>query len=75
MTSRMASVYCADQGFPLAEATLVKLRCVGGGPAFIRYGRRVFYRPADIDAWIAERTQELRCTSEVADHVNTKEAA
>jgi len=49
----------------LAAATLEGLRCRGGGPQFIRYGRKaVRYRVADLDAWIAERT--VASTSEVA---------
>lgn len=49
----------------LAPNTLEKLRCVGGGPRFVRYGRRaVRYLKADIDHWLAERTFEN--TSEAA---------
>ena len=36
----------------LSKRTLQKLRCVGGGPRFIRLGRAVRYDPADLDAWI-----------------------
>lgn len=36
-----------------ARATLAKLRCVGGGPVFIKAGpRRVLYRVTDLDAWL-----------------------
>jgi hypothetical protein len=31
-----------------------KLRCIGGGPAFLKLGRRVVYRRADVTEW-AER--------------------
>ena len=49
----------------LAAATLESLRCKGGGPAFIKYGRRaVRYRVSDLDAWIAERM--VASTSEAA---------
>jgi len=37
----------------LATSTLAKMRLSGGGPAFIKMGRRVAYRPADIEAWLA----------------------
>lgn len=66
MDPREASARFAAQGFPLAVATLSKLRTIGGGPAFLRYGRRVLYRPSALDAWIASRTRELRSTSEPA---------
>ncbi len=35
----------------LGKSTLDKLRVVGGGPAFIKIGKRVVYDPADLDAW------------------------
>ena len=36
----------------LNEQRLARLRLEGGGPAFIKLGRSVFYDPADIDAWL-----------------------
>lgn len=37
-----------------AVGTLEKLRCLGGGPPFIRRpgGRRILYRVEDLDAWL-----------------------
>jgi predicted DNA-binding transcriptional regulator AlpA len=32
---------------------LAKLRVYGGGPKYIRLGRRIRYAPSDLDAWIA----------------------
>jgi hypothetical protein len=63
---RSASAYLAEQGFALAEATLAKYRTVGGGPAFLRYGRRILYRRSALNAWLAGRVRELRNTSEAA---------
>ena len=41
----------------LAPATLERLRCTGGGPRFVRYGRKaVRYLIADLDAFMAART-------------------
>jgi predicted DNA-binding transcriptional regulator AlpA len=41
------------------------LRSKGGGPRYVRYGRKaVRYLIADLDAWMAERT--VSSTSEVA---------
>lgn len=49
----------------LAAAYLEKLRSVGGGPCFLRYGRRaVRYRKADLDAWMSQH--ECKSTSEAA---------
>lgn len=48
----------------LAVATLEGLRCRGGGPRFVRYGRKaVRYLVRDLDAWIEERI--ISNTSEV----------
>jgi hypothetical protein len=37
----------------LAVATLAKLRCIGGGPAYLKLGRKVVYRAAGglVRAW------------------------
>lgn len=49
----------------LAPATMEGLRSKGGGPRFVRYGRKaVRYLIADLDAWMAERT--FSNTSEAA---------
>lgn len=39
----------------LSASTLEKLRCLGGGPAYLKLGRRVVYEPTDLDAWKAAR--------------------
>ena len=39
----------------MAEATLRNWRVIGKGPRFIRVGRNVRYRLADIIAWEADR--------------------
>lgn len=39
----------------LAESTLAKMRCRGGSPTFMRLGRKVVYRRADLDAWLNAR--------------------
>ncbi len=39
--------------------TLQRMRSKGGGPQFVRLStRRVGYRRADIEAWLAERTTD-----------------
>jgi predicted DNA-binding transcriptional regulator AlpA len=49
----------------LAAAYLEKLRSVGGGPRFLKYGRRaVRYLQRDLDAWMAEHS--VGSTSEAA---------
>jgi len=49
----------------MAESTLAKLRCYGGGPRFAKVGPRlVLYDVADLDAYLADRM--CRSTSEYA---------
>jgi hypothetical protein len=43
----------------LSPRTLEKQRVFGGGPWFRKFGRRVAYALADLDAWADER----RCSS------------
>jgi hypothetical protein len=37
----------------LSVSTLNKLRVRGGGPAYLKLGRRVAYDPTDLDTWLA----------------------
>jgi Helix-turn-helix domain len=39
-----------------SEATLAKWRTQGQGPAFVKVGRVVVYRGADINKWLRSRT-------------------
>lgn len=51
----MIKVAGAAERLGLSISTLNKLRCLGGGPAFYKLGTAVFYDPADLDVWVAER--------------------
>src|SRR5271154_3957522 len=39
----------------LSAASLNKMRCMGGGPVFIRLGRKIGYMRPDLDKWLAAR--------------------
>jgi hypothetical protein len=39
----------------LAPATLAKMRCWGGGPPYLKLGRKVLYERSAIAAWLAQR--------------------
>jgi excisionase family DNA binding protein len=47
----------------LSERTLERLRCTGTGPRFVRCGRSVRYREADLEAWITAHV--VGSTSEI----------
>jgi hypothetical protein len=53
-------------GYVIAQATLRKRRCVGGGPPFFKAGRRVFYEPEPLRHWgLAQRSPNVNSTSEL----------
>jgi hypothetical protein len=37
----------------LSKSSLDKLRCYGGGPLYLKLGKRVVYDRADLDQWLA----------------------
>jgi hypothetical protein len=39
----------------VALSTLAKLRCWGGGPPYLKLGRKIGYQRADVDEWLANR--------------------
>lgn len=41
----------ADE-FGLVAGTLANLRYKGGGPVFVRAGRRILYKRSDVIAWL-----------------------
>jgi hypothetical protein len=45
----------------LSPRTLERHRCTGFGPPFVKAGRRVLYRPADLDAWTTARVRASTC--------------
>ena len=57
----LSAAQVADQ-LGLSESTLAKMRLSGDGPPYSKLGRRVVYRPDDIDAWLA--SNRFRSTSE-----------
>ena len=44
-----AAEYCCS-----SSSTFEKLRLYGGGPRYVKLGRRVVYDPAGLDAWLAQ---------------------
>ena len=40
----------------ISPRTLERRRCTGGGPKFVKAGRRVLYRLEDVENWATART-------------------
>ena len=53
---KVVSTKVAARYVGLSESTLAKLRLNGNGPTYYKLGRRVVYRPADLDQWLQSRT-------------------
>jgi excisionase family DNA binding protein len=51
----------------LSPRTLEKLRVLGGGPRFRKFGRRVRYALADLDAWADGRSYAMTSDPEYLD--------
>jgi hypothetical protein len=52
----------------LSPRTLEKQRVIGGGPRFRKFGRRVMYAVADLNAWADSRSFEATSDPEYAEH-------
>ncbi|WP_312932399.1 helix-turn-helix domain-containing protein [Stutzerimonas nitrititolerans] len=51
----------------LSPRTLEKQRVIGGGPRFRKFGRRVMYAIADLDAWADQHSFEATSDLEYAE--------
>lgn len=54
-TSHASRFLTEEHGIPVAASTLRKFRCVGGGPKFSTFGRRILYRADDLKIWATQR--------------------
>lgn len=52
----------------LSPRTLEKLRVLGGGPRFRKFGRRVLYATADLEAWADEHSYGMTSDPEYVEH-------
>ena len=52
-----------NAGVPVSATTLATLATRGGGPIFRKWGRRVVYERADLDAWVASRFGPARAST------------
>lgn len=70
-----ASAFLTERGYATASATLNKLRCIGGGPRFVKFGRRPLYTEQSLLEWVEVRTtHSLRSTSDPENKARALEA-
>ncbi|TVQ30561.1 MAG: DNA-binding protein [Geminicoccaceae bacterium] len=58
-----AAAYITAKGLACSFATLQKYATVGGGPLYRKFGNRVVYTEADLDAWIEQKLGPARASS------------
>lgn len=61
----MDQLICAEDAANLlniSASTLAKMRLSGTSPRYVKLGRRVAYRPADLEAWV--EAQSFNSTAE-----------
>ena len=51
LTGDMAATYLG-----LTKRTLERWRVNGSGPKFVKVGKKILYRPSDLEAWMTTRT-------------------
>jgi excisionase family DNA binding protein len=50
LTSKQAAAYLR-----VSKSYVDKLRVYGGGPRFLRFGRKILYRRSELNVWAEER--------------------
>jgi hypothetical protein len=55
------SVKEAAAYIPCGESTLNNMRCIGGGPRYIKLGKRVLYDTRDLDQWLEDHKLVSTC--------------
>lgn len=63
---KAAAEWLSARGLPFRASTLAKMMTVGGGPRATKWGRRVVYAEADLEAWVDGRLRVVASSSEAA---------
>jgi hypothetical protein len=62
-----ASNFLGERGFRVAIGTLAKYATTGGGPNFIKFGRKPLYTEQSLSDWLERKlSREVASTSEAA---------
>ncbi|MBN4938245.1 helix-turn-helix domain-containing protein [Stenotrophomonas maltophilia] len=56
----------AAEWIGLSRSRLEKMRCEGRGPRYLKVGKRCFYRPADLDAYLEAAVVETADSRAIA---------
>jgi hypothetical protein len=66
----LLSTFAAAQFLCVSPRTLERYRVTGGGPAFVKIGKRVAYNQGDLEAYTS--TNKFRSTSEYTARCTSK---
>ena len=61
-TKTILTVAEAAEYLGLAQSTLNKWRCIGGGPKYLKMGKAVRYRMIDIQKWLKDNQRSHTST-------------
>jgi Helix-turn-helix domain len=64
MTDKLLTPEEVASNYRQSVATLATWRCRGGGPRFVKLGRRILYRETDLAFWVDQNSRAH--TSEAA---------
>ena len=67
VSHRRVDTRAAAQYTGLAVVTLEKYRVIGGGPAFLKIGRRVLYDTRDLDGWLGQHRRVSTSSTNAAE--------
>jgi hypothetical protein len=67
LTRPRAAQFLTERGYQTAPATLATKATRGGGPEYVRYGRRPLYRPEKLLEWAQARLSKPVCSSSEAE--------
>lgn len=74
MTRKDAARYLASRyGISMSPLTLDTYASQGGGPKYVKFGRRAYYETADIDSWVSGRlSRKFASTSDELQHLMSR---
>lgn len=71
-TFELLSEQAVSKSLGLTRKALQNMRWRGGGPRYVKLGRRVLYDPADLEAWIQQNKRSDTSASSSVSRVESR---
>ena len=71
-TFELLSEQAVSKSLGLTRQALQNMRWRGGGPRYVKLGRRVLYDPADLEAWIQQNKRSDTSASSSVSRVESR---